>query len=73
MNRELAAFVDAWRVAGPALEALRDRELLETPLPKAMAQLEGMFVSAIHLEPLEPTSGLVEMQAIFARMRTCTR
>jgi hypothetical protein len=73
MNRELTAFVDAWRVAGPALDAMRDRELVETPVPVAMAQLEGMFVSAIHLKPLEPTSGLVEMQAVFARIRACTR
>lgn len=73
MSRELTAFVAAWREAAPVLEALRDREIVETPVPEAMAGLEGMFQSALHLEPLSPTSGLVEMQAVFARLRACAR
>lgn len=70
MSDQLKVFVDAWRTAGPALEALRDRDLIDTPLPVAMAQLESMFESARFLSPPSTTSGLVEMQRIFATLRT---
>lgn len=73
MSRELTAFIEAWREAGPALEELRDRDLIEVPVTRAMADLEGMFQSALHLEPLAPTSGLVAMQEVFARLRACAR
>lgn len=71
MNGEsdLKAWVQTWREAGPILDALRDRELIDTPLPVAMDQLAGMVDSAIFLEPLSDTSGLVEMQRILARLR----
>ena len=70
MNRELEVFVDAWREVGPKLEAMRDRALIDTPLPVAMAQLSSMIDSAIFLEPLVASSGFVEMQRIFAKLRT---
>jgi hypothetical protein len=69
MTDPLRVFVDAWRVAGPELEALRDRDLRDLPLPEALAQLEGMVESALFLYPPEPWSGLIEMQAVFARLR----
>ncbi len=69
MNLELAAFVDAWRIAGPELEAMRDRDLRETPLPEALDQLSDMIESALFLRPPQPTSGLEQMQAVFARLR----
>lgn len=69
MSRELEVFVNAWREVGPKLEAMRDRELIDTPLPVAMAQLSSMIDSAIFLKPLSDTSGLVEMQRIFAKLR----
>jgi hypothetical protein len=70
MSDPLRVFVDAWRAAGTELEAMRDRELRDTPLHEALAQLDGMFESALYLYPPEPRSGLVEMQAVFARLRT---
>jgi hypothetical protein len=42
---------------------------LEEALPVAMDQLSGMIDSAVFLKPLVDTSGLVEMQRIFARLR----
>jgi hypothetical protein len=66
---ELKAYVNAWREVSPILEALRDEELRTTPLPVAMAQLSSMIDSAIFLKPLSDTSGLVEMQRIYARVR----
>lgn len=67
--QELHAFVQRWEEVSPLLEAMRDEELVETSVPLAMDQLAGMVDSAIFLEPLSNTSGLVEMQRIFARLR----
>lgn len=66
---ELKAYVNAWREVSPILEAMRDEELRTTPLPVAMAQLSSMIDSAIYLKPLSDTSGLVEMQRIYATLR----
>jgi hypothetical protein len=66
---DLKAYVNAWREVSPILEAMRDEELRTTLLPVAMAQLSSMFDSAIFLKPLSDTSGLVEMQRIYARLR----
>jgi hypothetical protein len=66
---DLKAYVNAWREVSPILEAMRDEELRTTLLPVAMAQLSSMIDSAIFLKPLSNTSGLVEMQRIYARLR----
>jgi hypothetical protein len=69
MDRELAAFVSVWRIAGPELEAMRDRALLATPLPEALDQLSDMIESALFLHPPVPSSGVEQMQAVSARLR----
>ncbi len=69
MKDPLRAYADAWREVAPLLEAMRDEELRNTPLPVAMAQLSSMIDSAIFLKPLSDTSGLVEMQRILSRLR----
>jgi len=69
MDREFAAFVSTWRIAGPELEAMRDRDLAATPLPEALDQLSDMIESALFLHPPVPSSGLEQMQAVFARLR----
>lgn len=69
MKSELQAFVDAWRIAAPELEAMRTRELREVDVPAALEQLSGMVDSAVFLEALGDSPGIVEMQRIFARLR----
>jgi hypothetical protein len=69
MKNALQNYVDTWREVSPLLEAMRDEALRTTPLPVAMEQLSSMIDSAIFLEPLSDTSGLVEMQRIFAKLR----
>ena len=65
---DLRRYASTWREVAPLLEAMRDRELIETPLPVAMDQLSDMIDSAIFLKPLTDTSGLVEMRRILARL-----
>ncbi len=48
---------------------MRDRELVATPLPEALDQLSDMIESALFLHPPVPSSGLEQMQAVFARLR----
>jgi hypothetical protein len=59
----------AWKAAGPALEAVRRRELRELDGRKAIALLTGC--ADYHAEPRKarPSSGLVEQQRWFMKAR----
>ena len=63
-------WVETWQVAGPRLEDIRRRELRELDTVAAIAKLCGP--TDYHLAPrtARPTSGLVEQQRLFARLRT---
>ena len=63
------AWVDTWRNAAPRLEAIRRRELRELDTYAAIARLCGP--ADYHAAPWapKPTSGLVEQQRLFARLR----
>jgi hypothetical protein len=63
------AFVERWRQAGPRLEAIRRQELRELDAYAAIARLCGD--ADYHSAPRapKPTSGLIEQQRLFARLR----
>ena len=65
---ELRAFVDAWRVASGRLEDLRRRDLRDVDVAARIEALNGPFEAALE-RPARTSSGLVEQQAVFARMR----
>ena len=62
-------WVKTWRDAGPRLEAIRRRELRELDTFSAIALLCGS--ADYHQAPRapKPTSGLIEQQRLFARLR----
>jgi hypothetical protein len=62
-------WVQAWKEAGPELEAIRRREVREADNVKVIAALEDAFDYAVRALPPRPSSGLVEMQAWFAKLR----
>ncbi len=64
----LKQHVERWRVAGPELEAIRKRELQTTDVQKAVQQLFGDS-AMVQRWPRLTTSGLVEQQAWFAKLR----
>ena len=64
----LKKYVEAWRQAGPELEAIRTRELQTTDVAKAVHQLFGDSELVQRL-PRLTTSGMVEQQAWFAKLR----
>lgn len=63
------AWVAAWRDAGPRLEAIRRQELRELDVFTAISWLCGP--ADYHEGPRapKPTSGLIEQQRLFARLR----
>jgi hypothetical protein len=64
-----AEVVRAWKRAEARMQELRDREILEADTVVAMQQLSGAFNQAIAQLPLRDTSGLVEQQAWFSKLR----
>ena len=48
---------------------MRTRALREVDVPAALDQLSGMVDSAVFLEQLDDSRGIIEMQRIFARLR----
>ncbi len=67
-DRERKAVL-AWKVAGPELELQRHADIRSGDNRKIVAMLSGMFDHAIRSNPIRETSGLVEMQALFAKAR----
>jgi hypothetical protein len=61
--------VEAWREAGPQLEAIRRREIREADNLQMLAVLEGAFNHALRTMPARESSGPVEMQKWFAKLR----
>ncbi|HET9214855.1 MAG TPA: hypothetical protein VFN93_08875 [Gaiellaceae bacterium] len=58
-----------WRRAGPALEAMRRRELRALTDADALAAAEALLTLPVPLPPRAELTGLVEQQRIFARLR----
>ena len=65
---ELRAFVDAWRIASDRLEALRREDLRRIEVSGQIEALSSAFEATL-ADPIRKSSGLVEQQRIFARMK----
>jgi len=62
-------WVEAWKNAAPVLEELRRKEIREGDNLQILASLEGAFNQALHSQPMRTSSGMVEMQKWFAKLR----
>jgi len=67
-REQMRRWVAIWKQAGPALEAIRQREIQETDNLRAIEALESSFNYAARL-PVRPSSGMVDMQRYFAKLR----
>lgn len=66
---ELRRWVETWRRAGDALARVKRDELARLDTVQTLRQLTDAFEHALrHAQPTY-TSGLVEQQRIFARLR----
>ena len=65
---ELRDFVEGWKVASERLEALRREDLRDVNVARHIMALNGAFEATL-TRPIRKSSGPVEQQAIFSRMR----
>jgi hypothetical protein len=63
------AWVKQWQETGRRLEVIRLQELRSTDTAAAILAFAGLDTRAAELYPPPPTSGLVEMQRLFRRLR----
>jgi hypothetical protein len=68
-RNQLRAWVARWKAAGPRLAELRQRELESIDTQQALLSLADAFESCRLRFPPEPTSGLVEQQRLFQKLR----
>ncbi len=66
--RELRAYVERWRLASAKFEELRRKDLRNVNVAERIEAMNGAFKATLSTQTRN-TSGLVEQQAIFARMR----
>jgi hypothetical protein len=65
----LTEWVSAWKRAGPALDAVKRSELRRLRTSAALEQLRDHFDYALRTAKKTKTSGLVEQQRIFRKLR----
>jgi hypothetical protein len=68
-KEQLARWVQTWRKAGEELEKIRREEIRNSSTQTAILALNDAFISAIRLNPIRMTSGLVEQQRLFRKMK----
>ena len=68
----LRRWVDTWRRAGVQLESIRRAEIESADTQEAVRQIFGSLDRA-NSELGPPTSGLIDQQAWFARLRLARR
>ena len=69
-TNDMKRWVETWKKAAPKLEAIRRRELREIDTQAALMNLADAFESCRLHFPLRPSSGLVEQQAWFKKLRS---
>lgn len=58
-----------WKDVGPELDAIRREEIRSADNLQVLAQLELAFNHAVRTMPMRETSGMVEMQRLFAKVK----
>lgn len=67
-DSDLRAFADSWRIASARLEGLRRQDLRDIDVASHIEALSGAFAATL-ARPPRTSSGLVEQQVVFARIR----
>ena len=72
-KKELAAtkeWIANWREMGPILEQLRVKEYHASDLAETLLSLSDVTRASLKAHPPKPTSGIIEMQRLFAKLRS---
>lgn len=68
-KENLRAWVENWKRTGEVLEQMRREEIRNSNLADSIVLLSDACESALYLNPPQPTSGLIELQKLFSRVR----
>lgn len=66
---KLKEYVNRWKKTGELLEKLRREDIRKANLEQSILAFDGVFESALFLQPNKKTSGLVEFHKILAKSR----
>ena len=69
LHARMKAYAMGWKETGELLDAERSERVRCADTAQSLELLSDAFDSAVWLHPPNPSSGLVEQQAIFARAR----
>lgn len=61
-------WVKTWKEFGPELERIRLREVREEDPTLSLQQLARVFNQATRSQPPDASSGMIEMQRVFAKV-----
>lgn len=62
-------WVETWKRAAPELEKIRHEEIRNSDTKKGIRAFNGLIFIALKQHPPEPTSGLIEQQSLFMKLR----
>ncbi len=62
-------YVERWKRLGPLLEAQREEDVRRSETVSNIAAFGRLYSMALASSPPQPTSGLVEQQRLFSRIR----
>jgi len=68
-ENETKKWVETWVKAAPKLEAIRDRELRELTYEDRIRAIDALLQLGTQLGKPRTTSGLVEQQRLFQKLR----
>ncbi len=68
-REQIERWVRHWAAAAPELEAIRREEIRTADNRKVLAILEPAFNQALRAQPMRQSSGMVEMQRVFRKLR----
>lgn len=66
---KMRQWVSNWKETGEFLEKLRREEIKSLNIAEEILSLSDASESALRFYPPQPTSGLVEMQRLFAKLK----
>lgn len=68
-REKLREYVSRWQETGEFLEKLKLEEFRRSDLAETILSLSDASESALEFYPPKPTSGLIEMQKLFAKLK----
>jgi hypothetical protein len=68
-HADIARWVRTWEMAVPELQRVRDADIRSADTAGTIECTAGLFCDAVRSLPPQPTSGLVEQQFWFMKLR----